>query len=127
MNTKYETSFQVMPRHCNPLFPMIFGGALWSEMDVAAHTTVLRLLHDSECNQAVTYKVLDTIFHAECHCGDIVFIECEVVELRRKAVVVKVKVTKEKPAEPENYKIADATFIFCTKKDGVFLHHGLSI
>lgn len=127
MNLHYETSFQVFPHHCNPLMPMIFGGALWGQMDTAAHTAVLRLLHDSECNQAVTYKTLGVTFHAESHLGDIVFLSCEIVELRKKAVVVKVVAEKERPAQPERIKVAEETFIFCTKKDGVFTHHGLSL
>ena len=127
MNTKYETSFQVFPHHCNPLMPRIFGGALWGLMDTAAHTTVLRLLHDSECNQAVTYKTLGVTFFAESNLGDIIFLYCEVVELRKKGVSVKVVAEKEQPGIPGRTKVAEDTLIFCTKKDGKFLAHGLSM
>ena len=115
-----------MPKDCNPLYPMIFGGALWSRMDMAAHTCTMRLLHHSKCNQAVTYKS-NVTFHAAAECGDIVFIYCTVTQLRRKGIGIKVEVQREKSGEPGCLKVAEAEFVFCSKKDGKFIHHELKL
>jgi acyl-CoA hydrolase len=126
MNLKFETSFVVMPKHCNYHYPMIFGGHLFSELDLAAASCVNRLLHDSECNAAVTHKFEGT-FHAAAESGDLVFIACEIVELRTKAVTVEVKAEREKRGIPGKDLIAEAKFVFVTKKDGKFHPHGLTL
>jgi acyl-CoA hydrolase len=125
VNRFFWNSFTVMPAQCNYHYPMIFGGAFISELDLCAASCVSRLLHDSECNQAVTYKVLDITFHAAAEAGDIIFMSAEVVELRHKAVTVRVKAERERRAVAGRDHIADATFVFVTKKDGVFTPHGL--
>jgi len=125
MNTEFETTFVVMPKHCNYMYPMIFGGAFFSEMDLCAASCVNRLLHDSECDSAVTHKFEGT-FHAAAESGDLVFLRAKVIQLRKKAVVVKVTAYRERRAKTGQDFIADATFVFCTKKDGKFEHHGLN-
>jgi acyl-CoA hydrolase len=126
MNTYFETNFVVMPADCNYMYPMIFGGSFFSKMDLAAAACVSRLLHDSECDSAVTHKFSGT-FHAAAECGDLVFLKCEVVELRTKSIRVIVRATREKRAEPGTDYIAEAEFIFCSKKDGKITPHGLKL
>lgn len=126
MNTVYENSFIVMPKDCNYMFPMIFGGAFMSQLDMCAAACVNRLLHDSECDCAVTYKYEGT-FHAAAESGDIVFMRAEVVELRRNAVVVTVRAEREKRGNPARDHVADARFVFCTKKESKFHPHGLKL
>jgi acyl-CoA hydrolase len=125
MNTVFETNFVVMPQHTNYMAPMIFGGALFSELDLAAASCVTRLLHDSVCDSAVTFKCQDLTFHAAAECGDLVFIRAEIVELRQNAVRVQVDAWRERRAQAGRDKIADCWFVFVTKLDGKFHPHGL--
>ena len=126
MNLVFENSFTVMPKHCNYMFPMIFGGHFFSEMDLCAACCVNRLLHDSECDSAVTYKFEGT-YVAAAESGDLVFMRAEVVELRRNAVVVQIKAHREKRAQAGKDLVAEAKFVFVTKKEGKFHPHGLSL
>lgn len=122
MNLTYTTSFTVLPKDCNYHIPMIFGGEFFSRMDLAAAACVSRLLHDSECDSAVTHK-FDGEFLAAAEMGDIIFLNCEVVEIRYKAVKVEVKAYREKRATAGQELIATANFVFVTKKVGVFCRH----
>lgn len=126
MNLVFENSFVVMPKHCNYMYPMIFGGHFFSEMDLCAATCVGRLLHDSECDSAVTYKFEGT-FIAACEAGDVVFMRAEVVELRRNAVVIQVRAERERRAKAGREHVADAKFVFVSRKDGKYAAHGLKM
>ena len=126
MNLEFETNFVVMPKHCNYMYPMIFGGHFFSEMDLAAASCVNRLLHSSECDSAVTYKFEGT-YHAAAESGDLIFLYAKVIELRSKAVVVSITAYREKRAEEKRDFIAKAKFVFCTKKQGQFHPHGLTL
>jgi len=126
MNLTFETSFTVMPDQCNFQFPMIFGGAFFSELDKCAACCAYRLLHDSECDTAVTYKYEGT-FHGAAEAGDILFLRAEIVELRRNAIVVEVKADREKRAKAGRDHIADARFVFVSKLKGKYHPHGLSL
>lgn len=108
------------------MYPMIFGGHFFSEMDLCAACCVNRLLHDSECDSAVTHK-FEGAFHAAAENGDLIFLEAEVTELRTKAVVVSVKAYREKRAKVGRDFIADAKFVFITKKEGQYSSHGLKM
>lgn len=103
---------------------MIFGGEFFAQMDLAAAMCVSRLLHDSECDSAVTHKFSGE-FLAAAEMGDIIFLRCEVTELRKKAVVVHVSAQREKRAKSGRDVIAIADFVFVTKKNGVFHAHNL--
>lgn len=127
MNLVFENSFTVMPTHCNYMFPMIFGGAFFSELDLCAACCVNRLLHDSECDSAVTHKVLDLTFHKPAFAGDIIFMKAVVTELRNKSITVTVTAEREKRASPGRDHIVDAKFVFVSKKDGEYHPHGLSL
>jgi acyl-CoA hydrolase len=126
MNLEFETNFTVMPTDTNYHYPMIFGGAFFSKMDLAAACAVSRLLHDSECDSAVTHKFEGEFFSA-AKCGDIIFLKCKIVELRKKAIVVEVVATREKRATKGADLIAKAKFVFVSKKDEEFCYHGLSL
>lgn len=126
MNLLFNSAFSVLPKHCNYHFPMIFGGAFFAEMDLAAAMTVSRLLHDSECDSAVTHK-FEGEFLSAAESGDIIFLACEVIELRKKAVVVDVTAKREKRATKGMDLIAKAKFVFVTKKNGEFHPHGLAL
>lgn len=134
MINKFETSFIVMPSHCNYLAPMIFGGALFSELDLAAASCVNEALYSSECDSAVTYKILESTFLAAAQCGDLVIIKAEITELREKAITIKVDAWRQprsKAFQCDGYrdqiKIAEFGFVFLTRLNGAFHAHGLKL
>jgi acyl-CoA hydrolase len=125
MNLTHSTSFIVMPTQTNYHYPMIFGGAFMAELDKAAAACVSRLLHDSECDGAVTFKVLEGIFYAPAQCGDLLFLNAKVIELRHKSVTVMVEAYRERRAKKGQDKIAKFVFVFVTKVGDAFCPHGL--
>ena len=125
-NMVFETAFTVMPKHCNYLLPMIFGGALFSEMDLCAACCAARALQDSECDSAVTHKC-DLTFHAAAELGDIIFLKSTIIELRRKAIIMWVEAKREKRNKKGSDFLAEAKFVFVSKKNGEFAQHGLEM
>lgn len=137
MNLKFSTTFTVMPKHTNYMFPMIFGGAFFSEIDLCAAQCVNRLLHDSTtARAAVTHKFTGS-YHKPTFVGDLVFLEGEVVKLGYKSVVVQVKAFREKRGLPGRDFVAEAEFVFITVQDTndvqnrpeflPYVHHGLKM
>lgn len=126
MELTYETSFTIMPNQCNYHTPLVFGGALFSQMDLCAAVCATRLLRCSpaKCDSAVTHKANIT-FHKPSFLGDIVFLKAEVVELRKKAIVLKVTAEKEERLNPERIFIAEGDFVFVSKKGEEYIHHGI--
>lgn len=125
-NIEYENSFSVMPKHCNWHMPMIFGGAFMGELDLCAAAAVSRVLHDSECDSAVTYKANFT-FYAPAESGDLIFMKARITELRSKAVSIKVTAHRERRATRGRDLMAEAEFVFCTKLGDKFHPHGLEM
>ena len=115
-NLVHETSFCVMPDQCNFLYPMIFGGAFFAELDKAAAVCAYRLLHHSDCDRAVTHKFEDGQFLAAAYAGDVIFIKAEVIELRKKAIVIQTIAHREKRGEPGRDLIAKVKFIFISMR-----------
>ncbi|MGC8073972.1 hotdog domain-containing protein, partial [Salmonella enterica] len=74
----------------------------------------------------VTHKFEGT-FHAAAECGDLVFLESDITELRHKAVVVEVKAYREKRGKAGRDYVAQTKFVFVTRKDGQYHPHGLSL
>jgi len=130
MNLKSYNKFIVMMEHCNYMHgptgkPMIHGGDFMKFMDQSAAITVSELLEDSECDSAVTHKMPELTFHKAAECGDIIYLESEVVGLRLKAIIVEVKCFRKKHATKERDFIAEARFVFISRKDGMIHNHGL--
>ena len=131
MNTKYETSFLVLPTQCNHKFPLIFGGAFFSQLDLAAACCVRQLLHYTNCDNAVTFKYNGT-FHAPSFLGDMIYITAEVTEVRLKTISVRVEAYKEahpteEIKEPKREHVATADFVFVTMLGDKYVNHGLSL
>jgi acyl-CoA hydrolase len=122
----FETAFTVMPDQCNNQLPMIFGGALFSQMDLCAAMCSARALQDSECDSAVTHKC-DLTFLAAAMLGDIVFLKATIIEFRKKAIVMWVEARRERRNKKGSDLIAQAKFVFVSKKNGEFVHHGLEM
>lgn len=105
---------------------MIFGGEFMAQMDIAAAMLVANTLTEgnSVCDSAVTHK-FEGEFLKAAENGDIIRLDCNVVEYRKKAIVVEVRAYRRKRAVKEEDHVATAKFVFVTKKNGEFCHHGL--
>ena len=116
MYEKFETNFLVMPDQTNAMTPMIFGGAFFAQMDLCAANTVRRALYQSTvCNAAVTHKFEGT-YRIPCYLGDLILLIGEIVEVRHKAIVVKVEAYRERK-HVERELVADAKFVFVSVTD----------
>ena len=122
--TMVERTFLIFPKDSNHLFPMVFGGSLMSEIDIASALCVKKWLKDngSHINDAVTHKA-DFQFLKPTYVGDTLLITARIESVGKKSVVVKVNVFKE------NTLIASAELVFVTFiKEGdeiLYCHHGI--
>jgi acyl-CoA hydrolase len=115
LNLEFRNSFVVMPRHTNYMFPMIFGGAFFAELDLCAAQCVTRLLHDSKtANGAVTYDYQGKFTHGPCYAGEMIFMKAKVVELGDKSIVIEVTAERERRGSPHRDSVAWAKFVFIT-------------
>ena len=131
MKTKFNTSFLVMSKHCNHRSPLIFGGKFFSELDEAAYTCVRQVLFNSECDNAVTYK-FDGEFIKPSFMGDVIYIECEITEMRFKTITVHVQAYREpepteKVEDASHILVATADFVFVTMQKDKYVNHGLTL
>ena len=128
MNLEFETNFTIMPTHCNYMTPLVFGGALFSKMDLCAAVCSSRLLRDSPtgCDSAVTHKA-NVTFHKPSYMGQIIFLTGKVVELRKKAIKIHVKAYREERLKDGRDFIAEADFVFVSMKDQKYTYHGLEL
>ncbi len=123
----HTTNFVVMPEHCNYMYPMIFGGKLFAEMDLCAAVVAGKALSFSEtADNSVTHK-FNGEFTGPSYCGDLVTITGELVELRHKAMGITVEAFRQdrnklnKPPLP----VAKAHFVFVARSGDVYANHGL--
>jgi len=128
MDLEFDTNFTIMPTHCNYLSPLVFGGSLFSKMDLCAAVCSTRLLRHSPtgCTSAVTHKA-DVTFHKPSYLGEIIYLNAKVVELRQKAIKIHVRVEREQRLEKGRDFIAEADFVFVSMKDGEYFKHGLEM
>jgi acyl-CoA hydrolase len=124
---KHTNSFVVMPAHTNYMYPLIFGGAFMSELDLCAATLVNKLVKKSPTSDsAVTHKA-DFTFHGPSFAGDVIYMEAEVIELRYKAIKVRIQAYREPRDEDNRYHVATATFVFVTRKGEDYVYHNLTM
>jgi acyl-CoA thioesterase YciA len=124
---KHSNSFVVMPTHTNYMYPLIFGGAFMSELDLCAATLVNKLVKDSRSvDNAVTHKA-DFTFHAPSYAGDVIYMDAEVVELGKKSIVVKVEGYREPRDSHDRNHVATAKFVFVTRRGNEYRNHLLEL
>lgn len=120
---KYDTSFTVMPEHVNYSAKIIFGGAAFSQLDLAAAAAVRRMLYNSEyADGAVTHKASVT-FHCAPVLGDIIFIKAVITEAKDRHFVIRVHADVERYGTGKKFSFADAKFVFVAKKGEAFVKH----
>lgn len=122
---KHTTSFVVMPKHLNYM-GIIFGGVFMSELDLASATVVNRAIRGSRtADKAVTHK-FEVEFMRPCFEGDIVTIQAEIVEYRKKAIVVEFKAQREPRDKAVPEKVAVGRAVFVAMNGNQYVRHGLS-
>lgn len=102
------------------MYPLIFGGAFFAQIDLCAAATVNRFLYDSKTAEtAVTHKIEGLSFLKPCYVGDIIFLHGKILpkELRHKAIVVEVTAEREKPGSSKRDKVASAKLVFISIED----------
>ena len=123
MNLTYKTSFIVMPKDCNYMYPMVFGGAMLSEMDLCAAGAVRRALYYSECDSSVTVNVTDVNFYRAAVCGDIVKLRGDIWKTGSKSILVRVLGWVD-TAEGEHL-VCSGMFTFVSRLKEIFTPHEL--
>lgn len=115
-NKFFETSFVVMPQDTNYMPPMVFGGKVMAEMDIAAAMAVRRAIIDSPtAKDAVTTRVNNIEFHVGAKIGDLIFLKAEIVKLGITSITIEVEGVRElKNGRRE--KICNGIFTFVTVK-----------
>lgn len=109
---------------------IVFGGAMMSQVDLAAATHARMLLYWSDCNKAVTHKN-NNEFTAEAFAGDTIKFVSKVVEVRNNAIKFEVMAyrnplpTTEKPCAIIFEEIGKHWLVFVTKTNDKFTPHHL--
>jgi acyl-CoA thioesterase YciA len=123
----HTNSFVVMPTHTNYMYPLIFGGAFMSELDLCAATLVNKLVKKSTTiDNAVTHKA-DFTFHAPSYAGDVIYMDATVSELGKKSIVVKVEAYREPRDSESRIHVATSHFVFVTRMGESYKHHKLEL
>ena len=130
---EFETNFRVMPWHCNDQIlkkQLIFGGAFFSQLDLAAYGAANKLLQnsDSVCDTAVTF-VWDGKFLAPSYLGDHIDLYATIIALGVNSIDVNVKAYRlpHSVKNPKPIKVAEGKFVFVSMKGDKFKPHGLKI
>lgn len=79
------TYWTIMPKDTNYMFPLVFGGAMMSQVDLAAATHARMLLNWTTCDKAVTHKA-NFSFTGRSYAGDTIRFVSRVAEVRDNAI-----------------------------------------
>lgn len=105
------------------MYPMVFGGAMLSEMDLCAAGAVRRALYDSGCDSSVTVGVTDVSFYRAAKCGDIVKLRGHIWKTGKKSIDVKVDGWVD-TEEGDKY-VCSGMFTFVSRLEEMFAAHNL--
>lgn len=123
----FNNSFVVMPKDCNYMFPLIFGGAFMAQLDLCGAALVNKVIKRSNLvNNAVTFKA-DFEFVGPSYSGDLIHMHAVVTELRKKSIAVKISAYREPRNEIKDSLVAVANFVFVTRYGEVYKEHGLTM
>lgn len=115
-NIQYEHKLIIFPQDTNYMPPMVFGGKMLSEMDIAAAGCVRRACNDSPAKHAVTTRITDVEFHVGAEVGDLIIMTATISKLGVTSIEVTVKGIREhKDGKTED--ICCGKLIFVTVKD----------
>ena len=123
---KHVRSFTVLPKHTNHMSGVIFGGYFMEQIDITCGELCRRALYSSEVKAAFTHKV-EIEFCKPARLGDIVFIEAEVAEVRKKALVISFTSHVERLGSGECEEVAFGKLVWVSHEGGVYKNHGLEL
>lgn len=96
--------------------PMVFGGKVMAEMDIAAGMAVRRAIIDSPtAKDAVTTRVTDIEFHLGAKIGDLIFLKAEITKVGITSLTIFVEGIRELK-DGRRQKICNGVFTFVTVK-----------
>jgi len=75
-------------------YPLVFGGALYGQMDICAYLVARKFLHGTVASAAVTHKS-NVTFYLPSYVGDVLDIVGDVVSANKKSIVIKVKAWRD--------------------------------
>ena len=127
LTKKFYNSFIVLPKHCNYMYPLIFGGALIAELNLCAAALTNKVIRSAEsvCDNAVTYKA-DFTFLKPSYIGDLITMEAQLEKAKGKHLVVNVTAAREDRKTLLTEKIAEAKFVFVTRIAEAYKQHGIN-
>jgi acyl-CoA hydrolase len=79
------TYWTIMPKDTNYMYPLVFGGAMMSQVDLAAATHARMLLNWTNCDKAVTHKA-NFSFTGRSYTGDTIKFVSRVKEVRDNSI-----------------------------------------
>ena len=120
----------MFPQDTNYMPPMVFGGKMLSEMDIAAACAVRRFLYNSPTGvrDAVTVQVNDLTFFDGAEIKDLIHVHAVVIKAGIKSVDVAVVCFRENP-DGTHDKMAEGKFRFVAYDIArrVAVPHGLKL
>lgn len=122
---RFENSFLVLPIHANHMYPLIFGGAFMSQLDLTAATIVTEAVkYSTTVNNAVTHKA-DFEFIAPSYVGDLITMQAKITGVGKKSISVQVEAYRTSRDSFDKIKVAVANFVFVTRMDDEYKYHNL--
>lgn len=124
------TYWTIMPKDTNYMFPLVFGGAMMSQVDLAAATHARMLLNWTTCDKAVTHKA-NFDFGCRSYAGDTIRFDSKLVEVRANALRFIVKAYRMPLPEKSNpmhvtYELIGVhELVFVTMTGDTFTPHKL--
>lgn len=121
----FENSFLVLPIHANHMYPLIFGGAFMSQLDLTAATIVTEAVkYSTTVNNAVTHKA-DFEFIAPSYVGDLITMKAKITGVGKKSISVQVEAYRTSRDSFDKIKVAVSNFVFATRMDDEYKYHNL--
>lgn len=126
----FTTFWTIMPKDTNYMYPLVFGGAMMSEVDLAAATHARMLMHWTNCDKPVTYDT-HMKFTARAYSGDTIKFVSHLVEVRDNALKFIVNAYKiALPTEENNQcieseHIGQHELVFVTMRGDTYTPHKL--
>lgn len=127
---KLTTYWTIMPKDTNYMYPLVFGGAMMSQVDLAAATHVRMLLNWTNCDKAVTHKA-NFNFTGRSYAGDTIRFDSRVAEIRDNSIRFVVDAYRsalpqnEIPMETAFEHIGQHELVFVTMAGNQFASHKL--
>lgn len=125
----YDTSFVVMPKDCNYLQNMLFGGELLAQMDLCAAMAIRRTLYiHPDLDTALTVGVNNVQFREGPLLGDLIFLHAYVIKVGIKSITVKVEGRSECKVSGDTSDVCVGEFAFITiNHDRIPVKHNLTL